>query len=809
MSRNALLDNISQSYIKNFMSKNTSKISETPLTLYTSSKAIKANEAKKIKINHINSSSISKYLNDSSLYVRKERKPNPLITVYNNGYYPRSLKNKNYIKEISKCLPPISFNNDDTSNKIIITDYESSVNKFNNIYKSTGDELEYSKESGDEELINEIKKNRINYNETNYIDSILKDNQKQNLCITLRSKEEFVSPKNSLQTLKVNKALLKNISHTISKYQYQSYAKKINDRQTYKLKLCLQPKAIIKDLKYHLEQKRQQQQQNETKKDNLKDSTNKIATLDKNLINKITRKYSVDQGRGGGDMDTNLNDKRKKSKSDIFLKITEQNMAEGDKKIAINSTLIRNSLIEYVNLYYCKYLMKGIVSPNSRMEATFTPYHNNLYLFGGLQTNEVSDLWVFDVGNKDYNWKKIIYQNEISFNPRYGHTTVAFNDCLYIYGGKFNLKRLKYPLEDILVYNIPANLMKIGTFKNEKNKYNQKYIYIPMRRNHIAHVIGWNMIVHGGIDISKEYVKDNLQEYFDNDDNFNKRNIDVKINENVNNYILGDFMALDLLTLKWMQLTNIVVKKKYSKKRLFHFDGLPRVYHSSCLVLSSQHLFQGNKLNIYKKDAKISEDNIYMQNVESKNSLNIKYEGIYIFGGLDENYKETNNLFILHCFRNPLVLLEPKISGKPPSPRQMATMNYNKILNYITLYGGKSINRVFGDLFILDIMNFQWLNVQLFGASISKGIVGHCAGIINDKLYIFGGCDETNKYTQAKLLCVELDLFRNKKLSKIFEYAQAVLEKNPKDKTSKNVIDLIKGGVDLPPDIYPFLQLDN
>ena len=132
-----------------------------------------------------------------------------------------------------------------------------------------------------------------------------------------------------------------------------------------------------------------------------------------------------------------------------------------------------------------------------------------------------------------------------------------------------------------------------------------------------------------------------------------------------------------------------------------------------------------------------------------------------------------------------------------------------KILNYITLYGGKSINRVFGDLFILDIMNFQWLNVQLFGASISKGIVGHCAGIINDKLYIFGGCDETNKYTQAKLLCVELDLFRNKKLSKIFEYAQAVLEKNPKDKTSKNVIDLIKGGVDLPPDIYPFLQLDN
>ena len=740
MSRNALLDNISQSYIKNFRSKNTSKISETPLTLYTSSRAKIANESKKVKINHLNSSSISKYLNNSYLYTKKERTINPLITVYNNGYYPRSLKNKNYIKEINNCLPPISLNKEDTSNKILITDYETSVNKFNSIYKNTGDELEYSKESGDEELINEIRKNRVNYNETNYINNILKDNQRQNLCVTLRSKEQFVSPKNSLQTLKINKALLKNISHTISKYQYQTYVKKINARQAYKLKLCLQPKVIIKDLKYHLEQNKQQQQQqqNDTKKD-LKESTSKIVTLDKGLINKITRKYSVDHGRREGTTDQNLVEKRKKSKSDIFLKITEQNMTEGDGKSTINSTLLRNSLIEYVNLYYCKFLMKGILSPNSRMEATFTPYLNKLYLFGGLQTNEVSDLWVLDMEKKDNNWKKLIFVNEINFNPRYGHTTVAFNNCLYIYGGKFNLKRLKYPLEDILVYNIPANLMKIGTFKNEKNKFSQKYIYIPMRRNHIAHVIGWNMIVHGGIDISKEYVKDNLQEYFENNDNFNKRSIDVKTNENLNNYILGDFMALDLMTLKWMQLTNIVVKKKHSKKRLFHFDGLPRVYHSSCLVLSSQHLFQGNKLNIYKKDVKLGEDNMYIQNVDSKNSLNIKYEGIYIFGGLDENYKETNTLFILHCFRNPLVLLEPKISGKPPSPRQMATMNYNNILNYIIVYGGKNINQVFGDLFILDIMNFQWLSVKLFGASISLGIVGHCAGIINDKLYIFGG----------------------------------------------------------------------
>ena len=171
--------------------------------------------------------------------------------------------------------------------------------------------------------------------------------------------------------------------------------------------------------------------------------------------------------------------------------------------------------------------------------------------------------------------------------------------------------------------------------------------------------------------------------------------------------------------------------------------------------------------------------------------------------------KETNNLFILHCFRNPLVFFEPKLSGKPPCPRQMASMNFNKILHFVTIFGGKDTNKIFGDLYILDLINFQWINVQLFGASLSKGITGHCAGIINDKLYVFGGCGEDNRYLSAKILSIELDLLRNKKLWKIYEFAKAALEQNPKDKTAKNVMELLKAGADLPPDIYPFLHLDS
>ena len=797
--------NISKSYVKNLLSKNASKMSDAP-SILNSERISSINKSILSDNFHKNSHSTSKYLNNKSAISKKDLNINPLNTVYNNTFFPRSYKNKNYIKEVKNCLPPININNEYSSSKFLITNYETCINKFNNMYKNYGDELENSKESGDEEIIHEIKKNKIDFDESVYIDKVLKENQKQNLCVTLRSKEEFISPKNSLLTLKINKSLLKNITKTLSKYQYQSFANKINERQTHKLKLCLMPKTNIKELKGNFRLNRQKD--NEIKKGVFfKESSNKMLTLDKSLINKITKKFTSKQDAKENEKKKAFRLSKRKSNSQIHLKITDHNMPEGDKKNTISSTLIRNSLILDVNYYYCKYL-KIQINPSSRMEATFTPYLDNIFLFGGLQTNEVSDLWELDV-TKDFSWKKRNFETEIKFNQRYGHSTVVYNDCLYIYGGKYNLKKIKYPTEDILVFNISTNIMKIGNFKNEKNSCSQKYIYIPPRRNHIAHVIGWNMIVHGGIDVFKEYSKDNIQEYFSNDNNNNlKKNVDIKINDNFYNHILGDFMALDLNSFRWMNLTNIVIKKRNSKK-VYNFISLPRVYHSSCLVLSSDHYNHRNKLNIYKNDLKFASNDFIKNGNDSKSNFDIKYEGIYIFGGLNENYKDTNNLYILHCLRNPLVLFEPKVSGKPPCPRQMATMNFNKILNYITIYGGKNINEVFGDLYILDIMNFQWLNVKLFGTDIPQGITGHCSEIINDKLYIFGGCDENNKYIQAKLLCIELDLFRNKKLIKIYEYALAVLSENPRDKTAKNVLELLKDGIDLPTDIYPFLQLDS
>ena len=782
MSKYFTIDNISQIYVKSFISKNNSKIDENISTLFSEVK-------RKIPSYTLNSKSLS---NNKNL---KLEESSIIHKTFNNTFYPRSYKNKNYLKERKVHLPPLKTNERENSNNELITDYETSINKFNYMYKNKGDELDNSKESFDDD-VNEIKKNKIDIDESIYINNVLKKNQRQNFIVSLGHKEEFSSPKNSLYTLKVNKALMEDIYQNSTKYQYQTYANKINETQNMKIKLYIMPKLKVKQTKYDSVFKEKPTFFRDSPK--LRENSNQIKTLKKNLIDKITKKFHRKHSFKKEKNNENNNE-------NIHYQITEENIPEGDTKNVVNSTIIRNSLILDTNLYYCRYLKQVLNNPNSRMEATFTPYYNTLFLFGGLQTNNQSDLWELEISDKIYTWKKRIFK-EVDLNPRFGHTTVLFNDCLYIYGGKFNLKKLKYPLEDILIYHIPTNVMRVGIFKNSKNMTNKKYLEIPQRRNHIAQVIGFYMVVHGGIDISLESLRDNYPEFYFNDFNL-KKNKDPKTGENVLNYILGDFMALDLITLKWMKINNIVFKKKNSKK-LFRFKSLPRVYHSSCLVLSSEHIEKGMKINMFKNDTD-GNNNIFLKSqIETKTKFDIRYEGIYIFGGLDGTFKETNTLYILHCFRNPLVLFEPKIKGLPPTPRQMATMNLNNILNYIIIYGGKNINQVFGDIFILDIMNFQWIGVQLFGTDIKTKISGHCAGIINNKLYVFGGSNEDNKYTSAKLLSIELDLMRNKKLTRIYEYAKTVLAENPKDKTAKNVMDLMKDGADLPPDVYPFLQLD-
>ena len=792
----------------------------------------------------------SNNFNNLFLIEQENQITNPLFTLYNNKFYPHCFKNKNYIKEVYNCLPPLTVINNNNSNastinnsninnnsnfysinnsrnnysinfynkkmnEILCDEYENTINNFNNIYRNNGEDLltdiARSKDLESDSFIEVVKNNELNMDESNFITSVLKDKNKKkdNYSIKLKN-EKFTDPKNSLLTLKINNQLVNNVNEAASNYQYNSYVDQINENQANKLKLLIMPKMNVKVMKYSFEINKYQNKFNNNTKSKGDEKSKKVLKINKNLFMKINKKIEEESNNNINNTSNENNQidksyKKEKHENKHTKKKNKKNKDNDDleEKFTVSSTIIRNILILEVKKYYCKYLTHSF-NPCSRMGATFTSCYNQLFLFGGLLTVEESDLWMLEIKNKSYSWKKMKFNNEINFNARYGHSCVFFNDSLYIFGGNMNLKKLKYPLEDFLIYSIKNNTMKIGTFKNDNN-YSSKSLYIPQRRNHIAQVIGWNMIVHGGIDIAKEYLKENNSQI--NEEEIRNPENEIR-NMDIHSNVLCDFMALDLITFKWMILSNIVYKLKGKKLNRNLKNEVPRVYHSSCVVLSYEKILKGSRLNIYKNNKNLK--NVVLENEEMSQSqkFEVKYEGIYIFGGLDEYLKESNKLFILHCFRNPLVFFEPLLKGAPPSPRYMSIMNYNKTLNFITIYGGKDSFRVYNDLYILDIMNFQWIKIDLFGPDFIFGRMGHCGGIIGEKLYIFGGCDENTKYPSSKVLCIELDLLRNKKLSKIYDYAKSTLSQNPKDKTAKNVMDLLREGAEIPNDVYPFLQLD-
>jgi hypothetical protein len=225
-----------------------------------------------------------------------------------------------------------------------------------------------------------------------------------------------------------------------------------------------------------------------------------------------------------------------------------------NSNLTINDVIIRKSLIKETKFYFYKILYQNNKIPNSRVQATWTRHlNNNLLLFGGLSSNISTDLWNYDTIRNS--WKKIKYSNEIKFNAKYGHSTVLYNECLYFLGGNLNINKIKYPMEDILMFNLKTNSMKILNFNKENLKKKKYFFKVPLRRNHISELIGWNLVVHGGIDIEKEYL---------NHDNFDM----FHINNGPSNHnnVLCDFMMLDLNLLKWSKLDTIKYKTHFASK---------------------------------------------------------------------------------------------------------------------------------------------------------------------------------------------------------------------------------------------------
>jgi len=183
--------------------------------------------------------------------------------------------------------------------------------------------------------------------------------------------------------------------------------------------------------------------------------------------------------------------------------------------------------------------------------------------------------------------------------------------------------------------------------------------------------------------------------------------------------ILHDSWLLDLNNLRWIK-----IEIKGPKISL--------AFHSSALAYFSDKRHH-NAFSFFKViDPSLAK------------CRKFKNEGIYFFGGIDDENKHRNDIKLLKIGKKVAEWYFPRTEGQAPCGRTSCSLNYYEELNVLILHGGKSEYQEFlSDTYILDLENYIWNKITIFD-SIPIARAEHSAIISNYKLIIFGGINSSN-----------------------------------------------------------------
>ena len=368
---------------------------------------------------------------------------------------------------------------------------------------------------------------------------------------------------------------------------------------------------------------------------------------------------------------------------------------EKDKKEEIPSISILPHTGGSLRLFsYYRYPNKNF--PEGKEQFSMFLKDKEIIICGGLSAF-MKGMSIWSLNLEQLEWVKTPQKSPT--NNRFGHTSVIYQNKIFLFGG-----RTKYGggfvSPGLEIFSLTEN-----AFTNQDPEGN---IFPEPRKNHIAELIGNQMLIHGGLNESNE--------------------------------ILSDCYFLNLNQLKWGVCT------------INRSTPSPRLYgHTSCLVLPKEY-YQSHRLTIYS----------YPDMETGSNRL--KEKGIYIFGGKSkEEGGLSNKMWILLIGQKQLRWVSPEIKGKPPSPRYFHSMNYYDKGNMLVVHGGRndavSDSCALDDTFIFDLENFEWMEVTLYSQLNSFKVLHRCAhkGVIySNKLIIFGGMNNNN-YIGSALLIVNLD----------------------------------------------------
>ena len=358
-----------------------------------------------------------------------------------------------------------------------------------------------------------------------------------------------------------------------------------------------------------------------------------------------------------------------------------------------------NDFIKGYVYLICNFFRPTNFFPESREEfcMDYDSLTKNIYLFSGNSSNINShQLWKFNLISNI--WTNI--ETDYTPEPRRGHTGILYKNKFFIFGGKY------------LNTNILGRLEIFDFNTNNWASNNNNYFLFKLRRNHIACLIGSQMLIHGGVDENGEILDDS--------------------------YLLN--------------LNNNLI---WSKTSIMPILIPPKLaYHSCCLVITSDILFN-NKFSIYR---------IPNSFIARKLNSRIKEMGMYVFGG--KNKTISNDMWLLKIGKKPLEWEKVLTFGAPPSPRYLCSMNFFEKGNFIIIHGGKTKisteSFALKDTYLFELYRYQWLKVDYGDKEyVVKKRCSHCSVISDNKLFIFGGIND-GVFNGSKFFVINLDINKAK-----------------------------------------------
>ena len=333
--------------------------------------------------------------------------------------------------------------------------------------------------------------------------------------------------------------------------------------------------------------------------------------------------------------------------------------------------------------------------PEGREQFSICRQDNDIIITGGIST-KMKTLAIWRLNLTTLEWKKVKTDNPIE--NRYGHTALSMNNKLYIFGGKTKYLNTSY-MNNLEIFSFTERKIINCQINGEKPEN---------RKSHIAIFVGTQMLIHGGI--------------------------------NVDGKILDDSYLFNMHALTW---NKCIINKICEHPKLWG--------HACCLVIPGQILYNP-KFSIYS-----------FPEFDTVKKKNIKKKGLFVFGGKSNEDGLSNQLWILLMGKKPLEWIKVDTKGKPPIARYFHTMNFYERGNYVIIHGGRndifSDKSALNDTFLLNLENFEWLEVKLYSNVSDFNVVnrcGHQSIIYSDKLIILGGMNNNN-YLGSSLLIINLD----------------------------------------------------